>query len=90
MLTACGMFLQLVESVYCLWGCVTTAGGMIILKNNEILNLSNDLFGIRPNQSGGLFKYIQAPLEPGSQIISAIITHPKGIYSFTKKIKVGS
>ena len=67
-----------------------TAGGMIILKNNEKINLSNDLFSIIPNQSGGLFKYIQAPLEPGSQIISAIITHPKGIYSFTKKIKVGS
>ena len=67
-----------------------TAGGMIILKNNEKMNLSNDLFSITPNQSGGLFKYIQAPLEPGSQIISAIITHPKGIYSFTKKIKVGS
>ena len=67
-----------------------TAGGMIILNNNRKMNLSNDLFGIIPNQSGGLFKYIQAPLEPGSQIISAIITHPKGIYSFTKKIKVGS
>ena len=67
-----------------------TAGGMIILKNNEKINISNDLFSIIPNQSGGLFKYIQAPLEPGSQIISAIITHPKGIYSFTKKIKVGS
>ena len=67
-----------------------TAGGMIILKNNEKMNLSNDMFSIIPNQSGGLFKYIQAPLEPGSQIISAIITHPKGIYSFTKKIKVGS
>ena len=67
-----------------------TAGGMIILKNNEKMNLSSDLFSIIPNQSGGLFKYIQAPLEPGSQIISAIITHPKGIYSFTKKIKVGS
>ncbi len=67
-----------------------TAGGMIILKNNEKMNLSNEPFSIIPNQSGGLFKYIQAPLEPGSQIISAIITHPKGIYSFTKKIKVGS
>ena len=67
-----------------------TAGGMIIVKNNEKMNLSNDPFNIIPNQSGGLFKYIQAPLEPGSQIISAIITHPKGIYSFTKKIKVGS
>ncbi len=67
-----------------------TASGMIILKNNETLKISNDLFGIKPDQSGGLFKYIQAPLEPGFQTISAIITHPKGIYSITKKIKVGA
>ena len=66
-----------------------TASGIIVLKNNEKRILSNDFFGIKPNQSGGLFKYIQAPLEPGSQTISAIITHPEGIYSFTKKIKVG-
>ena len=66
-----------------------TASGMIVLKNNEKMILSNDLFGIKPNQSGGLFKYIQAPLKPGSQTISAIITHPEGIYLITKKIKVG-
>ena len=65
------------------------ASGMIVLKNNRDINLSNDKFGIKPNQSGGLFKYIQAPLEPGSQTISAIITHPAGIYAITKKIKVG-
>ena len=65
------------------------ASGMIVLKNNRNINLSNYEFGIKPNQSGGLFKYIQAPLEPGSQTISAIITHPEGIYAITKKIKVG-
>ena len=64
------------------------ASGMIVLKNNENINISNDRFGIKPNLSGGLFKYIQAPLEPGFQTISAIITHPEGIYSITKKIKV--
>ena len=66
-----------------------TASGMIVLKNEDNITISNDFFGIKPNQSGGLFKYIQAPLKPGSQIISAIITHPEGIYSITKKIKVG-
>ena len=65
------------------------ASGMIVLKNNENINISNDHFGIKPNQSGGLFKYIQAPLEPGFQTISAIIAHQEGIYSITKKIKVG-
>jgi len=66
-----------------------TASGMIVLKNEDDKKISNDIFGIKPNQSGGLFKYIQAPLKPGSQTISAIITHPKGIYLITKKIKVG-
>jgi len=65
------------------------ASGMIVLKNNRNINQSNDEFGIKPNQSGGLFKYIQAPLNPGFQTISAIFTHPEGIYSITKKIKVG-
>ena len=66
------------------------ASGMIVLKDNGNINISKDQFGIKANQSGGLFKYIQAPLKPGFQTISAIITHPKGIYSITKKIKVGS
>ncbi len=65
------------------------ASGMIVLKNQENMIISNNPFTIKPNQSGGLFKFIQAPIEPGSQTISAIITHPKGIYSITKKIKVG-
>jgi len=66
-----------------------TASGMIVLKNEDNKKISNYNFGIKPNQSGGLFKYIQAPLKPGSQTISAIITHPEGIYLITKKIKVG-
>jgi len=66
-----------------------TASGIIVHKGKENMNISNNLFRIKPNQSGGLFKYIQAPLEPGFQTISAIITHPGGIYSITKKIKVG-
>ena len=66
------------------------ASGMIIINNNENVKISNNQFGIKPTQSGGLFKYIQAPLSPGFQTISAIITHPKGIYSITKKIEVGS
>lgn len=65
-----------------------TASGMIVLKDEDNKNISNDIFDIKPNQSGGLFKYIQAPLKPGSQTISAIITHPEGIYLITKTIKV--
>ena len=66
-----------------------TASGMIVLPNEDKKKISNDIFGIKPDQSGGLFKFIQAPLKPGSQTISAIITHPKGIYLITKTLKVG-
>ncbi len=66
-----------------------TASGMIVLKDEDNKTITKDEFGIKPNQSGGLFKYIQAPLKPGYQTISAIITHPEGIYLITKKIKVG-
>ena len=66
------------------------ASGMIVIKNQKNINISKQNFGIKLNQSGGLFKYIKAPLEPGTQTISAIITHPEGIYAITKKIKVGS
>ena len=66
-----------------------TASGMIAIKTTNNMNISNELFGLTPNQSGGLFKYIQAPFEPGSQTISAMIAHPEGIYSITKTIKVG-
>ena len=65
------------------------ASGMIVLNDKENLNISNEQFSIKPIRSGGLFKYIKAPLEPGFQTISAIITHPEGIYSVTKRIKVG-
>ena len=65
------------------------ASGMIVLQSKTSLNITNNQFGIKPNLSGGLFKYIQAPLDPGFQTISAIITHPEGIYSITKKVKVG-
>ena len=65
------------------------ASGMIVLRNKENINMSYEPFKIKLNQSGGLFKYIQAPLESGFQTISAIIAHPEGIYLITKKIKVG-
>tara|TARA_Y100001968_G_scaffold322026_1_gene357408 strand:+ start:1691 stop:2380 length:690 start_codon:yes stop_codon:yes gene_type:complete len=65
-----------------------TASGMIVLKNEDNMNISDNIFGIKLKESGGLFKYIEAPLKPGFQTISAIITHPQGIYSITKKIRV--
>ena len=64
------------------------ASGMIVLENTASNDLTKTYFGLEANQSGGIFKFIQAPLKPGFQTISAIIAHPKGIYSITKKIQV--
>ena len=64
------------------------ASGMIIIQDTDYIDSYPKLFRIKPTLSGGVFKYIQAPLDPGFQTISAIIAHPKGIYSITKKIKV--
>ncbi len=64
------------------------AGGMVVIQNNKSETISQNYFGIKPTGSGGLFKYIQAPLKPGYQNISAVIAHPEGIYSITKKVEI--
>ena len=64
------------------------ASGMIALQESGFNDISQKYYGIKAYTSGGIFKYIQAPLKPGFQTISALIAHPKGIYSITKKIEV--
>lgn len=64
------------------------AGEMIALKNNNSTKQLSIPFRMKPKSSGGLFKSITAPLQPGSQTISAIIVHQKGIFTVTKRIKV--
>jgi hypothetical protein len=37
---------------------------------------------------GGLFKTVQAPLNPGSQTWAVLLVHPDGIVSTTKRVRV--
>ena len=43
---------------------------------------------IEPLASGGIFKMTRAPSKPGTQIWSGIITHPKGMITFTKSVEI--
>ena len=40
--------------------------------------------------SGGIFKSVEAPMQPGNQIWAAIIVHPEGMISITKLVKIVS
>ncbi len=63
-------------------------GEMIVLQNTRSNQQLSIPFGMKAKGSGGLFKSITAPLQPGSQTITAIIAHQKGIFTITKKIEV--
>ncbi len=63
-------------------------GEMITLNKSNSNKQFSIPFGMRPKGSGGLFKTITAPLQPGSQTIAAIIAHQKGIFTITKKVEV--
>ena len=66
------------------------AGGLIDLKTEEIYGKGVDLpyIDIAPIGSGGLFKNVQAPMQPGIQNWAALIAHPDGIISITKSVNV--
>ncbi len=64
------------------------AGGLIGLSAAQVKAEANPNIEIAPMGSGGLFKSVQAPLEPGSQTWAAILAHPDGLISVTKYVKV--
>lgn len=64
------------------------AGGLISLSQNEINDQLSPSIDLEPLASGGLFKSVKAPLQPGIQNWAAIIAHPKGLISITKMVRV--
>ncbi len=66
------------------------AGGLIAADNkNYNIETSKDII-LKPIPSGGIFKTVIAPLEPGKQRWSALIAHPNGLISITKLVRVVS
>ena len=66
-------------------GDVIIAGGIISHQNKSFLKQD---ISIEPLVSGGIFKTTRASSKPTTQIWSGIISHPKGIISFTKSVEI--
>ena len=64
------------------------SGGISVLDNKEINMKDIDYVKIFPLSSGGIFKSIQAPPNPGKQTLTALIVHPKGIISIKKIVQI--
>tara|TARA_A100001035_G_scaffold48230_1_gene34772 strand:+ start:203 stop:928 length:726 start_codon:yes stop_codon:yes gene_type:complete len=58
------------------------------IKPHQVNSFFEQEILLEPLASGGIFKMTRAPLKPGIQIWSGIITHPKGIITFTKSIEI--
>ena len=61
------------------------AGG---IKSHQDESYFKQEISIEPLASGGIFKMTRAPSEPGMQVWSGIIVHPKGMISFTKSVEI--
>ena len=61
------------------------AGGIKEYEEGKLLNQSIPL---EPLVTGGIFKVSRAPLIPGIQIWTGIISHPNGLVSFTKTVNI--
>ena len=61
------------------------AGG---IKSHQDKSYFKQEISIEPLASGGIFKMTRAPTEPGTQVWSGIIVHPKGMISFTKSVEI--
>ena len=66
-------------------GDVIIAGGIISHQDESYLKQK---INIEPLASGGIFKTTRASSKPDTQIWSGIISHPKGMISFTKSVEI--
>jgi hypothetical protein len=66
------------------------AGGIVALTPTQISALETPDLELAALGGGGLFKSVQAPLQPGSQTWAVLLVHPKGIVSTTKRVRVVS
>jgi len=58
------------------------------IKPHQVNSFLEQEILLEPLASGGIFKMTRAPSKPGTQILSGIIAHPKGMITFTKSIDI--
>ena len=58
------------------------------IKPHQVNSFFEQEILLEPLASGGIFRITRAPSQPGIQIWSGIIAHPKGVITFTKSIDI--
>ena len=71
-------------------GKALVAGGLIDLTDEQLTSQSRPNVPLAPLGGGGLFKSVQAPLQPGSQTWAVMLVHPDGVVTATKRVRVVS
>jgi len=69
-------------------GNAIAAGGLISLSAQEVKDKRSPEIELEPLSGGGLFKSVQAPLDPGEQTWAAMLAHPSGIITITKRVRI--
>ncbi len=71
-------------------GHAMVAGGLIALTPAQVNLQSTPDIQLAPMHGGGIFKSVQAPFAPGSQTWAAMLVHPDGVITVTKRVRVVS
>jgi hypothetical protein len=66
------------------------AGGLIGLTPEQVAAQQSPDIQLEPLGGGGLFKSVKAPYQPGSQTWAALVVHPEGVITVTKRVRVVS
>lgn len=64
------------------------AGGIVELTAEQARALESPNLQLGALGGGGLFRTVQAPLNPGSQTWAVLLVHPEGLVSVSKRVRV--
>jgi hypothetical protein len=64
------------------------AGGLIALTPEQVAAMESPTIDLTGLNAGGLFKTVQAPLNPGSQTWAVLLVHPRGVVTASKRVRV--
>jgi len=64
------------------------AGGIADLREDQLTALDSPSLRLGALGGGGLFRVVQAPLNPGAQTWAVLLVHPDGLVGVSKRVRV--
>ena len=64
------------------------AGGLTAVSQTQVAAMESPTIELGALDGGGLFKTVQAPYKPGTQMWAVLLVHPRGVVSATKLVRV--